>query len=241
MLAAVLEQVGLPLNIKEVSEPSVYADGVKVRVINSHVLSFTATVLSGGFPFELPVPYIPGPACIGEVEEVWCDVIGIKVGQKVFCSPYLEYIDNQVNIDELLIGWFGLSRNAAKLQQKWKNGSFAEKAVYPSSCISVISPMINLDEEKFTALNYCAIAGGGLVRGNLQAGESVLINGASGNMGSMATLVALAMGATKVYVAARDQSALDELVSVDPVRVIPVLVPSVEEEMSAVLPNLSVR
>jgi alcohol dehydrogenase len=45
-----------------------------------------------------------------------------------------------------------------------------------------------------TAITRCIVPFGGLVRGRLSAGETVIVNGASGPHGSAAVLVALAMG-----------------------------------------------
>jgi alcohol dehydrogenase len=52
---------------------------------------------------------------------------------------------------------------------------------------------------------------GGLVRGRLAAGETVIVNGATGAHGSAAVHVALAMGAARVVAAGRDQEALARL------------------------------
>ena len=44
----------------------------------------------------------------------------------------------------------------------------------------------------------CVVPYGGLVRGRLAAGETVIVNGATGAYGTAAVLVALAMGAGMV-------------------------------------------
>ena len=53
---------------------------------------------------------------------------------------------------------------------------------------------------------------GGLLAADLQAGETVLVHGATGNFGSAAVAVALAMGAGCVLAAGRNQGALEDLV-----------------------------
>src|SRR4030088_520963 len=53
---------------------------------------------------------------------------------------------------------------------------------------------------------------GRLLAANLQAGETVLVSGATGNFGSAAVAVALAMGAACVVAPGRNEKALKDLV-----------------------------
>lgn len=53
---------------------------------------------------------------------------------------------------------------------------------------------------------------GGLLAMNLQAGETVLVSGATGNFGSSGVAVALAMGAGCVIAPGRNENMLAELV-----------------------------
>jgi NADPH:quinone reductase-like Zn-dependent oxidoreductase len=55
----------------------------------------------------------------------------------------------------------------------------------------------------------------------LKAGETVIVNGATGAYGSAAVLVALAMGATRVVAAGRKKETLDKLAEAGGTRVIP--------------------
>jgi NADPH:quinone reductase-like Zn-dependent oxidoreductase len=52
---------------------------------------------------------------------------------------------------------------------------------------------------------------GGLLAGGLAAGETLLVSGATGNLGSSAVAVTLAMGAGRVVAPGRNQAALDLL------------------------------
>ena len=51
---------------------------------------------------------------------------------------------------------------------------------------------------------------GGFAAANLQAGETVLVSGATGNFGSAAVAVALAMGAACVVAPGRNEQVLAE-------------------------------
>ena len=76
-----------------------------------------------------------------------------------------------------------------------------------------------------TRLNAAArfvVPYGGLVRGRLAAGETLIVNGATGAYGSAAVLVALAMGAGRVVAAGRNREKLDNLVKLGGRTVVPV-------------------
>ena len=65
------------------------------------------------------------------------------------------------------------------------------------------------DPARWAALTVHAIPYGGLLAGGLAAGETPLVSGATGNLGSSA--VALAMGAGRVVAPGRNEAALDLL------------------------------
>jgi alcohol dehydrogenase len=185
----------------------------------SHRASFAGTVLSVKMPFPLPVPYTPGPSCIGIVEEVAPDVVGIRPGQRVFCAAGYTTEIHGGSREEILIGWFGFSPSYGPLLERWKNGAFAEKAVYPASCLTLVGDGA---PEKLVRLGPLSIAYGGLIRGELRPGQTLLINGATGNLGSAALSVALGMGASRVYAVGRNPDALEKLRAPSPNRVVPI-------------------
>lgn len=71
-------------------------------------------------------------------------------------------------------------------------------------------------------ITRCIVPFGGLVRGRLKAGETVIVNGATGAHGSAAVLVALAMGAARVVAAGRNEEVLESLAKAGGPRVVPV-------------------
>jgi alcohol dehydrogenase len=64
---------------------------------------------------------------------------------------------------------------------------------------------------RWTALGVLLVPYGGLLAADLQVGETVLIDGATGNFGSAGVAVALAMGAAAVVYPGRNQRILDDL------------------------------
>jgi alcohol dehydrogenase len=57
-----------------------------------------------------------------------------------------------------------------------------------------------------------AIVYGGLLKGRLSAGETIIITGATGHFGMASVFLALAMGAGKVIAAGRNEKSLQSLV-----------------------------
>src|SRR3954449_6649652 len=81
--------------------------------------------------------------------------------------------------------------------------------------VSVLTPLPSaLDDvpaERLVGLSKLAVPYGGFLRAGLQAGETVLVNGASGYFGSAAVILALALGAARVVAVGRDSAALAAL------------------------------
>jgi alcohol dehydrogenase len=216
MRAARLEHPGAPLTIEAVPPPSPPPGGVRIRVEAAQVLPFSHAVLAGEFPFALPTPYTFGSSAVGVVEEAAEDVTGVCVGERVFCDPYLPEERPGREPAPLIIGWFGLSDAARPAQRRWRDGAFAEYAVYPAECCTPLTGLEEVAVERLACMNYLNIAYGGLLRGGMRAGETVIITGATGNLGTAAVLDALAMGAGCVVAAGRNREVLDDLLALDP-------------------------
>jgi alcohol dehydrogenase len=235
MKAAVLNQTGSPLEVKEVLSPQLHGSSVRVRVLATHILSFTNQVVGGQFPFPLPTPYIPGLCAIGVVEDMADDVSGLKVGQKVFCSPLISSRNNSEAPERILKGWFGVTANCENLLNQWKEGTFAELVVYPVECVTPIDLIGDYDNAQLACMYYPCIAYGAFLRGEFKPGQSVLINGATGNLGAASVLIALAMGASKIFAVGRNKSVLHSLNALDPQRIISVSLPEREEDYGSAL------
>ena len=80
------------------------------------------------------------------------------------------------------------------------------------------------DAARWSLMGRLLVPYGGLLAGGLQAGETVLVNGATGAFGSAGVAVALAMGASAVVATGRNEARLAELAHRYGPRVIPVVV-----------------
>jgi NADPH:quinone reductase-like Zn-dependent oxidoreductase len=123
-----------------------------------------------GAGLSRPAQPIPGTDAAGVVEELGAGVTGLKPGDEVF--------------GETVVG------------QPWKNGgSFAELVAVPAAQLALKPANVSFEQA-------AAVASSGLValrnlrcEGALKSGHSVLINGAAGNVGSVAVQLARGYGA----------------------------------------------
>ncbi len=84
MKAAIIEKIG-QIHVKDVSEPSLAADEVLIKVFSSGVCGTDIHIYHGGFGDNFPV--IPGHEFAGEVMAVGKDCKRINVGARVAVEP----------------------------------------------------------------------------------------------------------------------------------------------------------
>ena len=211
MKAAVLKEFGSPLACQEIAPPVIGTGEVLVDVYSAPILSYADEVFSGARRYLLPTPVTPGCGAIGKVREVGPDSTKLKIGDWVFCDPTVRSRDDALMPDITLQGWSARGEGGQMLQRYFRDGSFAEQIRVPTEnavCIGDIDPA---EASQWCAINTLLIAYGGLLKMSLQAGETLLVSGATGNFGSATIVTALAMGACSVIAAGRNQAVLDDL------------------------------
>ena len=181
MKAAWLEAVGTPLQIRDIPDPVATPAGVIVRVLAVRVPSYTRKVCDGTLGYDLLTPLVPGPTCIGQIEHIGEDVFDLAIGDVVLCNSLLSSGDLTRSRDEILIGWTGTgSPRSRAMQERWRHGSFAQLAHYPARCLTVLPEAAQIDRTLLPFFASLAIADGGLRRGHLEAGQIVVVSGATG-------------------------------------------------------------
>lgn len=169
MKAAVLTKFGGSdaFEMRDVAVPSVGPRDVRVRVHATAVNPLDYQIRRGDYAEYVPLPAITGHDISGVIEEVGDDVNQFAVGDEVYYTPLI----------------FGAQ------------GSYAEQHV--ASVDLIARKPKNLSHPEAASLTLV----GGTVweafetRAQLRAGETVLIHGGAGGVGSIAIQVAKAMGA----------------------------------------------
>jgi alcohol dehydrogenase len=84
--------------------------------------------------------------------------------------------------------------------------------------------LAQIDSVRLAVSSRYVVPFGGLLRGRLAAGETVIISGAAGAYGTGAVFVALAMGAGRVVAVGRNAQAVEAVAAAGGQRVVPVAV-----------------
>ena len=211
MQAAILKAFGTPLEIGTMPDPELRPGDVVVDVVAAGVLAYTAEVLSGARNYVMPLPIVPGPGSIGRVRAVGADATRLEPGDWVFCDPTVRSRDDALAPDIMLQGWSARGEGGQKLQLHWRHGGFAEQMRVPTENAIRIGAIEPEHAGRWCALTKLLVPYGGLLAAGLQAGETLLVNGATGAFGCAGVAVALAMGAGTVLATGRNGAALAEL------------------------------
>ncbi|WP_167409489.1 alcohol dehydrogenase catalytic domain-containing protein [Streptomyces africanus] len=208
MRAAVLTQFGAPLTVREVPDPEAGGGEVVVEVLAASVAPYAAEVFSGERNYPLVPPVVPGIGGVGRVVHVGPDATRLRPGDLVWCDSTVRSRDEALTPDITLQGWSSRGEGGARLARYLHDGSFAELMRVPTENVFPLPAAAGDDPARWAALGMHVIPYGGLLAGGLAAGETLLVSGATGNLGSSAVAVALAMGAGRVVAPGRNQAAL---------------------------------
>ena len=212
MKAAILKAFGTPLNVETFPDPSIGTGEVIVDVVATRVLSYTNEVFSGERKYLLELPVIPGVGAIGRVREIGPDATHLKAGDWVYCDPTVRSRDDYVSPDITLQGWSARGEGGLKLQKHFRHGSFAQMMRVPTENAIRIGDIDACDAAKYCGIGTMLVPYGGFLAARLEPGETVLVSGATGNFGSAAVAVALAMGAGCVVAPGRNETVLKDIV-----------------------------
>ena len=180
MKAAYINEPGPPENIiiGELPTPEPTGSQVLVRVAAAALNPVDTYIRAGTVQMPLPRPFIVGCDLAGVVEKIGPDVKSFKPGDRVWGS------------NQGLLGRQGTFAEYAAVDEEW---------LYPT-------PESVTDE----AAAACALVGItahlGLVRdAQLQAGETLFVNGGTGGVGSMVVQMAKALGARVITTAGSEE------------------------------------
>ncbi|MEW5740684.1 MAG: NADPH:quinone oxidoreductase family protein [Myxococcota bacterium] len=142
-------------------------------------------MLSGQYQHVPKPPYTPGLEYAGEVAGVGAEVKGVTPGEAV-----------------LVDGFVAGPRSLGEYQSA---GGFASWAVVPQEAVRRIPGTLSFDQAASLLGSYETAIHCLVTRGKLQAGETVLIHGASGATGLAAVHVAKLLGARVIATGRSDE------------------------------------
>ena len=193
MRAAITRAYGGPevVEIAELPRPGV-PPGHALVAVRAAALNHLDLWVRRGLPgLELEFPHIGGSELAGRVEELGEGVEGFAVGDRVLVNPALW--DGECE-------WCARGEEslcvAFKVLGEHVNGGFAEFAAVPARNLLPLPDDLPFEEAAAVPLVFQTAWRGLISRARLQAGESVLVTGASGGVSTAAIQIAKHAGAT---------------------------------------------
>jgi len=174
MRAAYYTATGNPdvIRVDEVPTPEPKPGEIRVRVAAASINPIDTYIRSGAVPMTLPRPVaITGTDFAGTVDAVGPGVSHFRVGDRVWGS------------NQGLLGRQGTCAEFVCVEEQW---------AYPTP------PGVSDEQAAAMALVGITAHLGLFQRANLQAGETVFVNGGTGGVGSMVVQLARAVGATVI-------------------------------------------
>ena len=191
MKAVFFEQQGdiSVLQYGDVPDPEVQPGWVRLKV-KACSLNYLDVFSRRGMPgIHVPLPSITGGDCMGEIVELGVEVTGWSIGQRVLVDP---------------LYWDQNSGKFSMLGETCK-GALAEYCTVHHSQLIPLPDDIVDEDAACLPVAYGTSHRMLITRGQVKAGESVLILGASGGVGTSALLIAKMLGARIIAAAGTDE------------------------------------
>ena len=220
MKAARFHQPGQPLRVEEIPDPVIEPGAAIVKVLAAFVPPYFGEMIDGTVSYPLPpLPFTPGMDTVGEIEQIGADVSGLELGQLVFCDHFYNTVNIGGRAESCYVGAFGKGEHSGRIMARWRDGSFAQKLMLPAECFTPLVGAQDVDPALLVRLGWLGTCYGAFLRSNFRPGHTVVVNAATGLVGTAGVLLALAMGAGKIVALGRKIEVLEELVSLDPKRI----------------------
>ncbi|MGB1657650.1 MAG: zinc-binding dehydrogenase [Longimicrobiales bacterium] len=194
MRAAVFEDFGGPgvVEVKKMPVPEPGPGEVRIKV-EAAAMNHLDLWVRRGLPIETPMPHIGGSDMAGVVDTVGPGADDVPVGTRVVVDPSLGYDwydaqDRGESFDEPPFRIIG----------EHTQGGFAEYAVVPAENLLEIPKGFPSTDAAAAGLVFVTAWRALVTRARVRPGESILITGASGGVGTAAVQIARRAGA-KVF------------------------------------------
>ena len=231
MKAARLHKVGAQFQVDEIPVPAVRPTDVLVKVATAGVVQNLRNVITTyptTRPF-LPLPKLPaifGLDSTGVVAAVGDRVnAGIRVGDRVYVNPGLSCgaclacrRGEPPNCPSYaFMGYFGFGKDSQSQYEAYPYGGFGEYLTAPAANLVKLPDSVTF--EQASRFGYLGTSYSGLRKVDFRPGQSLLVDGGTGTLGVGTILLALAMGASRIFATGRDRGRLERLKALNPQRI----------------------
>ncbi len=236
MMAARLHAYGSPMTLDRIEVPEPRPTDVLVEVKACGVVPNLTRVVSNFFgsltpdnKMMPPLPAIFGLDPAGVVAKVGEQVWSVRAGDRVYVNPARSCGSCRMcrSGQELdcpgftLQGYFGRSQD---IMRAYPYGGLAQFITAPAAALVKLPDTVSF--EAAARLGYFGTAYSAMRKIGVGPGQTLLINGISGQLGLNAALLALAMGSTKILGTGRNQKLLDRVKALAPERIDVLSVPN---------------
>lgn len=230
MRAARLHKVGEPMVIEHVERPRATGSDIVVEVKACGMVPNLGNVLANWetwYPHEPlpPRPAIFGLDPVGVISEVGEQVVALRPGDRVYVNPSrscgacaaCSSGKPQTCDYWTFAGYFGFSQKSLEMYERYPHGGFCEFMLAPQG--EIVKLPDNLDFRQATRLGYLGTAYSAVKKLGPLAGKTLLVNGGTGTLGVGVTMLALALGVSRVFAVARGLPLLERLKALAPDRI----------------------
>ena len=193
MRAVVLSAPKQPLELKDIDDIAVLGPGEVLMAVEAAGVCYKDLLIVEGFQPKVKFPMVLGHEGAGRVEAIGEGVSDFKAGDRVCSLPYIPCgtcklcQSGQENICRTRI-WLGEDQN----------GAYAQYTRSHARALVRIPEGVTADAAAAATCVLGTIVHGLKELGRLQPGQTVLVTGAAGAVGTNAILVAKAMGARTI-------------------------------------------
>jgi D-arabinose 1-dehydrogenase-like Zn-dependent alcohol dehydrogenase len=236
MIAARLHAFGQPMTLDRIEVPEPRPTDVLVEVKACGVVPNLTRVVSNYFgtltpdnKMMPPLPAIFGLDPAGVVAKVGEQVWQVRPGERVYVNPGRSCGSCRMCRSGqaydcpswTLQGYFGRSQ---EIMRAYPYGGLAQFITAPASALVKLPDSVSF--EAAARLGYFGTAYAAMKKIGVGPGQTLLINGISGQLGLNAAQLALAMGATKILGTGRNAALLDRVKKLAPQRIEVLAVPN---------------
>lgn len=165
----------------------------QVEAATNEIAADNSEDSSGGWGGAVQFPRIQGADACGSVVAVGKDLSSDMIGKRVITDNWLRNWDEPLDISQA--GYFGSERD----------GGFAQYVTLPAKNVGVVNSDWS-DVELATISCSYTTAENMLLRANIQEGETVLVTGASGGVGSALIQLAKIRSATVIALSTAEKA-----------------------------------